>query len=151
MAADGEEAGAERQPGVGGRREDEEDAARLGREPLAGTKFGFSVEDKYVQITCPWGNQHRAYGPGPQWGDLTLGMPLRYGLGFMLGAEWLSLFGPGTPNAFGHYGFTNVVAWADPDRELAAALVTSGKPFLSIEVVRLLQCLGAIAREIPRA
>jgi catechol 2,3-dioxygenase-like lactoylglutathione lyase family enzyme len=52
-------------------------AARLEsvREPLAGTKFDFSVEDKYVRITCPWGNQHRAYGPGPQWGDMTLGMP----------------------------------------------------------------------------
>jgi len=30
--------------------------------------------------------------------DLTLGMPLRYGLGFMLGGEWFSLFGPATPN-----------------------------------------------------
>lgn len=83
--------------------------------------------------------------------DLTLGLPLRYGLGFMLGADWLSLFGPGTPSAFGHLGFTNVVAWADPDRELSAAIVTNGKPFVSIEVVRLLQCIMAIGREIRRA
>ena len=83
--------------------------------------------------------------------DLTLGLPLRYGLGFMLGADWISLFGPNTPSAFGHLGFTNVIAWADPDRELAAALVTSGKPFVSVEVVRLLQCLATIGREIPRA
>lgn len=94
----------------------------------------------------------RARGEQSFWEvDFTLGMPLRYGLGFMLGAEWLSLFGPGTPYAFGHLGFTNVVAWADPDRELAAALLTSGKPFVSIEVVRLLQCLATIGREIPRA
>jgi CubicO group peptidase (beta-lactamase class C family) len=94
----------------------------------------------------------RARGEQSFWEvDFTLGLPLRYGLGFMLGADWLSLFGPGTPNAFGHLGFTNVVAWADPDRELAAALVTSGKPFLNVELVRLLQCLVTIGREIPRA
>ncbi|HEV8441812.1 MAG TPA: hypothetical protein VGT40_27295 [Methylomirabilota bacterium] len=40
---------------------------------LAGTRFDYTVEDKYVRITCPWGNRHRCYAPGP-WGDLTLGM-----------------------------------------------------------------------------
>jgi CubicO group peptidase (beta-lactamase class C family) len=83
--------------------------------------------------------------------DFTLGVPVRYGLGFMLGGEWLSLFGPGTPHAFGHLGFTNVLAWADPDRALAAAIVTNGKPFLDIEVVRLYQLLMGIGREIPRS
>jgi CubicO group peptidase (beta-lactamase class C family) len=82
--------------------------------------------------------------------DFTLGLPLRYGLGFMLGGKWLSMFGLDTEHAFGHLGFTNVVAWADPERELSAALVTSGKPFLDIEVVRLLQCLTTIGREIPK-
>lgn len=82
--------------------------------------------------------------------DLTLGIPLRYGLGFMLGSKWLSLFGPDTAHAFGHLGFTNVVAWADPERELSAALVTSGKPFLDIGIVRLYQCITAIGREIPK-
>lgn len=82
--------------------------------------------------------------------DLTLGIPLRYGLGFMLGGRHLSLFGPDTAHAFGHLGFTNVIAWADPERELSAALVTSGKPFLDIEVVRLYQCITAIGREIPK-
>jgi CubicO group peptidase (beta-lactamase class C family) len=82
--------------------------------------------------------------------DLTLGLPLRYGLGFMLGSRWLSLFGPDTDHAFGHLGFTNVIAWADPERELSAALVTSGKPFLDIEVLRFYQCVTAIGREIPK-
>jgi CubicO group peptidase (beta-lactamase class C family) len=82
--------------------------------------------------------------------DFTLGVPLRYGLGFMLGGELLSLFGPGTPHAFGHLGFTNVVAWADPDRALSVALLTSGKPFLDVEVARLYQLLMAIGREFPR-
>ena len=62
--------------------------------------------------------------------DLTLGLPFRYGMGFMLGADWFSPYGPYTQHAFGHIGFTNVVCWADPDRRVAAALLTSGKPFL---------------------
>jgi CubicO group peptidase (beta-lactamase class C family) len=82
--------------------------------------------------------------------DLTLGMPLRYGLGFMLGGRWFSLFGPDTSRAFGHLGFTNIISWADPERELAAALLTSGKPFLNIEAVRLYQFLLAMSREFPK-
>ena len=35
----------------------------------------------------------------------------------MLGADWLSPYGPDTRYAFGHLGFTNVVAWADPEEE----------------------------------
>ena len=62
--------------------------------------------------------------------DLTLGLPLRYGMGFMLGGKWFSLYGPDTQLAFGHLGFTNIVAWADPERHVAAALMTSGKPLL---------------------
>ena len=31
-------------------------------------------QDKHVQVTCPWGNRMRCYAPGPEWGELTLGM-----------------------------------------------------------------------------
>jgi CubicO group peptidase (beta-lactamase class C family) len=62
--------------------------------------------------------------------DLTLIFPVRYGLGFMLGARRLSLFGPDTPHAFGHYGFVNSMGWADPDRELSVGFLTSGKPIM---------------------
>ena len=41
---------------------------------LAGTKFGYAVEDKHVVATCPWGNRIRCHAPGPAFGDLTLGM-----------------------------------------------------------------------------
>jgi CubicO group peptidase (beta-lactamase class C family) len=95
---------------------------------------------------------HRATSEQSFWEvDLTLGAPIRYGLGFMLAEDWLPLFGPRGPNAFGHYGFTNVIGWADPDRELSAALLTSGKPFLNVELFRLYQCLSAINHAIePR-
>jgi CubicO group peptidase (beta-lactamase class C family) len=81
--------------------------------------------------------------------DLTLGLPVRYGLGVMLGADHLSMFGPHTPQAFGHYGFINVIGWADPQRKLSAALLTSGKPFLGPHLVHLWQLLAAIANSCP--
>ena len=62
--------------------------------------------------------------------DRSLGLPIRYSLGFMLGERWVSLYGPGTARAFGHLGFTNIISWADPRRRVAAAILTSGKPLL---------------------
>ena len=82
--------------------------------------------------------------------DLTLGLPLRYGLGFMLGGELVSLFGPDTPRAFGHLGFTNIISWADPDRALSVALLTTGKPFLSLHVLQLWQFLIRVGWAFPR-
>ncbi|MGH7276813.1 MAG: VOC family protein, partial [Candidatus Rokuibacteriota bacterium] len=41
------------------------------RGELAGTQFAWSVEDKHIAVTSPWGNRLRCYAPGP-WGDLTL-------------------------------------------------------------------------------
>jgi len=45
------------------------------RERLAGTAFAYAVEDKHVLVTCPWGNRIRCHGPGPEFGDMTLGLP----------------------------------------------------------------------------
>lgn len=78
--------------------------------------------------------------------DQTLGLPVRYGTGFMLGGKRLSLYGADTERAFGHLGFTNVVAWADPAREISAALLTSGKPFVTPGQVRWLNVARTIAR-----
>jgi CubicO group peptidase (beta-lactamase class C family) len=85
--------------------------------------------------------------------DLTLGIPLRYGLGLMLGGPVSLLGGWNTRRAFGHLGFTNIVSWADPDRDLAVALLTSGKPFLSLDVARfavLLQAIGSAFGPVER-
>lgn len=83
--------------------------------------------------------------------DFTLGFPTRYGLGFMLGAEMLSLFGPNTEQVFGHLGYTNTIGWADPERALAAALVTSGKPILYPELPDVWALMRRIGRCVPRA
>ena len=44
------------------------------RQALAGTQFAYEVRDKHVAVTCPWGNQFRCVGPGPEWADITLGI-----------------------------------------------------------------------------
>jgi CubicO group peptidase (beta-lactamase class C family) len=78
--------------------------------------------------------------------DLTLFMPVRYGNGLMLGDSPVGIFGQNTPRAFGHLGFSNIFAWADPAREISVALLTSGKPVVSPHVVRLFQLLFEINR-----
>ena len=62
----------------------------------------------------------------------------------------MSLFGPDTPQAFGHLGFTNIFSWADPERRLAVALVTSGKPVLNVEAIRMLNVILAINSAFPK-
>ena len=94
---------------------------------------------------------HRATVEQSYWEmDLTMGLPIRYGLGFMLGSPVVSMWGVDSPQAFGHVGFTNVFSWADPDRDLAVAILTSGKPFLAAELVRLLWLIAEISRVFPR-
>lgn len=44
-------------------------------ERLTGTKFSWSAKKKYVEVTCPWGNQMRCYAPGPEFGEMAVGMP----------------------------------------------------------------------------
>ncbi len=42
---------------------------------LAGTKFEYALEDKHLRVVSPWGNVIRCHPPGPDFGDMTLGMP----------------------------------------------------------------------------
>ena len=83
--------------------------------------------------------------------DFTLGFPTRYSLGFMLGARLLSLYGPDTEHAFGHLGYTNVIGWADPERAVSGALLTSGKPVFYPELPDLWAVMRRIGIECPKA
>jgi CubicO group peptidase (beta-lactamase class C family) len=78
--------------------------------------------------------------------DSTIGLPVRYGMGFMLGSKWLSFWGHDTPRAFGHVGFTSVSVYADPDRDLSVALMTTGKPMISLGQLTWLNVPRTIAR-----
>lgn len=63
--------------------------------------------------------------------DWTLLMtPQRYALGFMLGRKRtpLNVFGKDTAATFGHLGFMRNFGWADPARDIAGGILTSGKP-----------------------
>jgi CubicO group peptidase (beta-lactamase class C family) len=82
--------------------------------------------------------------------DSFLGLPVRYGMGFMLGGEWFSVYGPRTTQAFGHVGFTAVVAYADPERDLSVSLMTSGKPFITPGQLSWLSVMRTIADRCPR-
>jgi CubicO group peptidase (beta-lactamase class C family) len=81
--------------------------------------------------------------------DSFLGVPIRYGMGFMLGSRWFSLYGHDTPRAFGHIGFTTVAAWADPDRDISVCLMTSGKPFITPGQIAWVNVARTIARKCP--
>lgn len=82
--------------------------------------------------------------------DLSLGFPTRFSLGLMLGAKLLSLYGRDTDKAFGHLGLINIVGWADPERGLSAALITSGKPMLYPELPRFFGVMQTITSEVPK-
>ena len=82
--------------------------------------------------------------------DRSLGLPIRFGSGYMLGARALGLFGPDTDEAFGHLGFTNVMGWADPRRELAVALMTNGNPVIGPHLPALWNLTRLIGAGAPK-
>ena len=79
--------------------------------------------------------------------DLSLGLPIAFSQGFMLGGKVISLFGPDTSKAFGHLGWINIMGWADPQRDLSVGLITTGKSALYPE----LYWFWEIARRIGKA
>lgn len=82
--------------------------------------------------------------------DRVILLPIRYSMGFMLGGNQLSFYGAGTPEAFGHLGFTNVLIWADPERDISCAFLNTGKPFLTPEMLMWFDVMRTIAARIPR-
>lgn len=80
--------------------------------------------------------------------DLTLGVPTRYSMGFILGG--FGFYGPDSAHAYGHLGFINIVAWADPERQIAVALTNSGKPLFFPEIYFVYDIMRQIARACPK-
>ena len=84
--------------------------------------------------------------------DVATGLvPLRWGMGYMLGSNRFGPFGKHAPSAFGNTGLTNIAVWADPARGLSAGLISSGKPGNHREANRYPALLDLIAAELPRA
>ncbi|MCY4489151.1 MAG: hypothetical protein OXF11_18830 [Deltaproteobacteria bacterium] len=59
---------------------------------LKGTRFKWREAADHVAVTGPWGNRFRCHVPGPEFGDMTIGMPY---------VEFLTP--PGTARAIGKF------------------------------------------------
>lgn len=82
--------------------------------------------------------------------DVATGlMPARWGTGYMLGTNRFGPFGRNAPAAFGNLGLANIAMWADPQRSLAAGVISSGKPGRDPELRRYTALMDTIAAEIP--
>ncbi|MEM7135063.1 MAG: serine hydrolase domain-containing protein [Myxococcota bacterium] len=82
--------------------------------------------------------------------DRILLLPVPFSMGFMLGNKNLSFYGPRTAKAFGHLGFTNVIAWADPERDISVSFMNTGKPLLAARMVAWLNVLRVISGRVHR-
>jgi CubicO group peptidase (beta-lactamase class C family) len=82
--------------------------------------------------------------------DRVLMMPIPLSMGFMLGLRSFGFYGPRTANAYGHLGFTNVLGWADPDRDISVGFMNTGKPLLSARMLAWLNVTRVIGTRIPR-
>ncbi|MGK2870095.1 MAG: lipase LipE [Mycobacterium sp.] len=83
--------------------------------------------------------------------DLATGLaPMRWGTGYMLGSKRFGPFGRDGAGAFGHTGLTDIAMWADPQRALSVAVISSGKPSGHPEAKRYPALLDRINAEIPR-
>lgn len=77
--------------------------------------------------------------------DQSLKLPMRYSAGMMLGGNPVGLYGRKTHHAFGHLGFSNILCWADPERDMSATILTTGKPVIGSHLPPLLKLIDRIS------
>jgi CubicO group peptidase (beta-lactamase class C family) len=82
--------------------------------------------------------------------DRTLMLPMRYSAGLMLGDEPFGLWGPHSGQAFGHVGLINKFAWADPQREISVAILTSGILLVAHHLAPFARLIRSIGATPPR-
>jgi CubicO group peptidase (beta-lactamase class C family) len=82
---------------------------------LAGRKYhSKDTQDIFSTPTNPAGRR-----------DLRLRVPIRWGLGFILGDTPNMYFSAPRPRVLGHVGGSANIAWADPDNRLAVAFLSN--------------------------
>lgn len=79
--------------------------------------------------------------------DKMLLLPMRYAMGPMLGAKPVGLYGLNTQNAFGHLGYTSIFCWADPDRDISASVLTSGKFLVGAGLPAVINLIATISQQ----
>lgn len=77
--------------------------------------------------------------------DKSLMLPMRYSAGMMLGGKPAGMYGRNTHHAFGHLGFANIFCWADPERDISCAILTTGKPVIGSHIVPLVKLIHQIS------
>jgi len=82
--------------------------------------------------------------------DRMIFLPISYSMGFMLGTEPVGLYGFRCGRAFGHVGLSNILAWADPERDISVALMNSGKPLFALDTAYWPEVVRRISTRIPR-
>ena len=82
--------------------------------------------------------------------DRTLLAPMRYALGPMLGSNPVGVFGPHTGQAFGHLGFSNILCWADPERDISISILNTGKSVVGTHIPALAHSLYQISKNCPK-
>jgi CubicO group peptidase (beta-lactamase class C family) len=94
---------------------------------------------------------HRAIEPQTFWQvDRVIRLPMSYSMGFMLGTDPVGLYGVWCGRAFGHVGLSNILAWADPERDLSVAFMNSGKPFFALDTRHWPELVRRISTRVPR-
>lgn len=99
-----------------------------------------------VRIFRPETIRNAVHPAGVRQFDRTLVLPVRFSQGLMLGERSVSLYGINCEQAYGHLGFIQIITWADPQRDIAAALLTTGKPIEARSLYRLSQLMLTISR-----
>ena len=84
---------------------------------------------------------------GPAQIDKSLMIPMRYSAGMMLGGNPVGIYGRNCHYAYGHLGFANIFCWADPERDLACSILTTGKPIIGPHLYALLNMMRVISEE----
>ena len=82
--------------------------------------------------------------------DRTLLAPMRYALGPMLGSNPVGIFGPMSGQAFGHLGFSNILCWADPERDISVSFLNTGKSVIGTHLPALANVLYQISHQCPQ-
>jgi CubicO group peptidase (beta-lactamase class C family) len=76
--------------------------------------------------------------------DKSLMVPMRYSAGFMLGGNPIGIYGLNSQYAYGHLGFSNILCWADPQRDISVAILNSGKPVVGPHIKSFLSLMATI-------
>ncbi|GLQ30167.1 serine hydrolase domain-containing protein [Litoribrevibacter albus] len=79
--------------------------------------------------------------------DRTMMIPMRYSAGLMLGGKPFGMWGQNTENAYGHIGLINKMCWADPDKDISVAILTTGLALASHHIPYLVKLMNTINQE----